>query len=66
MTKDITMKHIVTNSHQTIKGQAHMYATAIGSLMYAALGTRPDISYAVQTLAQYTQNPQPIHWTAMK
>jgi hypothetical protein len=42
------------------------YATAIGSLMYAALGTRPDIAYAVKTLAQYMQNPQPIHWTAVK
>ena len=43
-----------------------LYATAIGSLMYAAIGTRLDISFAVQTLSQFTQNPGPEHWIAVK
>ncbi|CAA7258947.1 unnamed protein product [Cyclocybe aegerita] len=42
------------------------YATLIGSLMYLAIGTRPDIAYTVQKLAQFTQNPKPKHWTAVK
>ena len=42
------------------------YATLIGSLMHLALGTRPDISYAVNRLAQFTQNPKPTHWTTVK
>jgi len=42
------------------------YATAIRSLMYAALATRPDIAYAVQQLAQFTKHPRPKHWTAVK
>ena len=42
------------------------YATLIGSLMYLALGTRPDIAYAVNRLAQFTQQPKPTHWTAVK
>jgi len=42
------------------------YATLIGSLMYLAIGTRPDIAYSVQRLAQFTQNPKPAHWTAVK
>jgi len=42
------------------------YATTIGSLMYAALTTHPDITYAVQRLAQFTKNPRPKHWTAVK
>ncbi len=42
------------------------YAAAIGSLMYAAIATRPDISFAVQTLSQFTSNPSPTHWTAVK
>lgn len=42
------------------------YTTAIGSLLYAAIGTRPDIAYAVNMLAQFTGNPQPAHWTAVK
>lgn len=43
-----------------------LYATAIGSLMYAVVGTRIDIAYAVQNLSQFTQNPGLEHWTAVK
>jgi hypothetical protein len=42
------------------------YAAAVGSLMYAAIGTRPDIAYAVQTLSKYTADPGKGHWTALK
>src|SRR5271168_5143750 len=42
------------------------YATLIGSLMYLSLATRPDITYAVNRLAQFTNNPLPKHWTAIK
>jgi hypothetical protein len=45
---------------------SHGYATLIGSLMYLALGTRPDIAYAVNKLAQFTSQPKPKHWTALK
>src|SRR6266508_4358749 len=44
----------------------HRYAQLIGSLMYLALGTRPDIAFAVNKLAQYTSNPKALHWTAVK
>lgn len=37
-----------------------LYAAAIGSLMYAAIGTRIDIAYAVKNLSQFTQNPGPV------
>jgi len=46
--------------------QSYRYAMAIGSLMYAALGTRPDIAFAVQCLSQFSANPSPEHWTAVK
>ena len=42
------------------------YAKAIGSLMYAAIQTRPDISFAVQHLSQYTTSPTQEHWTTVK
>ena len=45
---------------------SHGYATLIGSLMYLALGTQPDIAYAVNKLVQFTQLPKPKHWTAVK
>ena len=42
------------------------YREAIGSLMYAAIGTRPDITYAVTALSQYLQNPGRPHWEQAK
>ena len=42
------------------------YAKAIGSLMYAALRTRPDLAFAVQHLSQFTTLYRPEHWTAVK
>jgi hypothetical protein len=40
------------------------YLSLIGSLMYAALGTRPDISYAVTALSRYNAAPLAMHYTA--
>ena len=42
------------------------YQSAVGSLMYLAVSTRPDIAYAVNNLARFNSNPQKVHWTAMK
>jgi hypothetical protein len=33
------------------------YREAVGSLMYAAMGTRPDIAFATSTVAQFSDNP---------
>jgi hypothetical protein len=37
------------------------YAPMLGSLMYAMLCTRPDLSTAVSILSRYTKNPKKIH-----
>ena len=43
-----------------------LYQSAIGSLMYLANVTRPDISYAVHKLAQYCNQPGTVHWSMVK
>src|ERR1700684_1006126 len=42
------------------------YHEAVGSLMYATLGTRPDICYAVQTVSKFNNKPGLAHWEAVK
>jgi hypothetical protein len=42
------------------------YREAVGSLMYAAVATRPDIAFAVSALSQFLSNPGSIHWEAVK
>jgi transposase InsO family protein len=42
------------------------YREAVGSLMYAAMGTRPDIAFATSTVAQFSENPGWAHWEAVK
>jgi hypothetical protein len=45
---------------------ARNYPAAIGMLIWAAISTRPDISFAVQYLSQFLSHPGPEHWTAVK
>jgi hypothetical protein len=38
----------------------------VGSLIYAAIATRPDIAYAVAALAKFNSSPTEAHLTAVK
>lgn len=42
------------------------YQQAVGSLLYAAQATRPDIGYAVNLLCQFCNDPKRTHWAAAK
>ncbi|KAJ3489726.1 hypothetical protein NLI96_g1951 [Meripilus lineatus] len=42
------------------------YINAVGALMYLAIATRPDISFAVSVLSRFNSNPGPDHWKAVK
>src|SRR6266567_9151639 len=42
------------------------YHEAVGSLMYASLGTHPDITYVVQAVSRFSKNPGLPHWDTVK
>ena len=42
------------------------YASAIGSIMYAMICTRPDVSYALSVTSRYQADPGESHWTSVK
>ena len=42
------------------------YASAVGSLMYAMVCTRPDIAQAVVVVSWFMSNPGKDHWEEVK
>lgn len=55
--KDEMVKHVMKNIP---------YREAIGSLLFLTLTTRPDISFAVNFLSRYCEDPGMQHWSAVK
>jgi hypothetical protein len=55
---------IQASKKQASPQEINRYQQIIGSLMYAAIGSRPDIAYAVNKLSKYNQNPDKSHFTA--
>ncbi|KAM1696422.1 hypothetical protein ACFXTN_027951 [Malus domestica] len=57
-------------SPKTVEESQYMaqipYANVVGSLMYAMVCTRPDISQAVSIVSRYMHNPGKGHWQAVK
>ena len=43
-----------------------LYQSAVGSLLYLSVGTRPDITYAVSNVAKFSAKPTKQHWIAVK
>jgi len=67
---DVNVRLTSSQSPSTTAEHAQMrdvpYHEAVGSAMYATIGTRPDISFAVQTVSRFSTNPGPAHWDAVK
>jgi len=67
-------KPVVTPMHTQISAadiegelvDSTLYRSAVGSLMYLAVGTRPDIAFAVGRLAQHVEKPTKSLWVAVK
>jgi len=59
-----------TMSPTTVEKHEYMthvlYISVIGSLMYAMLCTRPDLSQAISMISRYMHDPDMGHWEAVK
>ena len=52
-------------NHKNTRDQL-TYSQIIGSLMYLACATRPDISFVVSKLSRFVANPGDDHWHALE
>ena len=55
----------LTTSEDREKMKVIPYASAIGSIMYAMLCTRPDVCLAISLAGRYQSNPGGDHWIAV-
>jgi hypothetical protein len=54
------------DSYEAVAEDKQWYSSAVGSLMYLMLCTRPDIAYSVSVLSRFLVNPGPSHLSAVK
>ncbi|GFT06412.1 retrovirus-related Pol polyprotein from transposon TNT 1-94 [Trichonephila clavipes] len=59
-------KGAISTDHSVSLSADVPYCEAVGSIMFLAIVTRPDIAYAVGVLSQVLDKPQQIHWTMVK
>ena len=52
--------------NQVTKMKGVPYNETIGSILWPAIISRLDITYAVGILSQFMQNPGPVHWEGVK
>lgn len=50
----------------TLPVEGSKYLSVLGSLLYLAIGTRPDLAFAVNFLARFSSRPNSDHWLAIK
>lgn len=56
----------VVNENVNSISDVYPYQEIVGCLLYLSQGTRPDISYAVNTLSRFNANPEMQHWVTLK
>jgi hypothetical protein len=57
-----TSVHLPKDGGVPLDTKMFSYRPLVGSMLYLAVTTRPDIAYAVGMLAKYSSNPTDIHW----
>ncbi|KAK3121646.1 hypothetical protein QOZ80_8BG0657920 [Eleusine coracana subsp. coracana] len=59
-------RNLILRKNKRIGRDQLRYSQIIGSLMYLASATRPDISFAVSKLSQFTSCSGDDHWRALE
>jgi hypothetical protein len=67
---DPNIWYLKSQCPQTLEQAAEMrripYREAVGSILYLAVATRPDIAFPTGILSQFMENPGRVHWEGVK
>ncbi|POV99253.1 hypothetical protein PSHT_13735 [Puccinia striiformis] len=66
LTPNLKLKEASDEDHASFKKENINYRSAIGLMNYIAGYTRPDISFAVSSLARFSVKPGMTHWNEVK
>ncbi|RKF64974.1 Retrovirus-related Pol polyprotein from transposon TNT 1-94 [Golovinomyces cichoracearum] len=58
--------NLLPSTEQASHSETHRYQQQVGSLIYLAINTRPDIAFAVNRCARYMSNPNESHYRALE
>ena len=62
----ITKDHCPVNNIGKAEMAKILYASAVGSLMYAMLCTSPNLAHSVRVISRFLSNPGKSHWATVK
>ncbi|XP_031258360.1 secreted RxLR effector protein 161-like [Pistacia vera] len=54
------------NEEEKLEMETVPYASALGSLMYLMVCSRPDLAFSVSLVSRFMSNPGKPHWSALK
>ena len=57
---------VLDDTENKLLGKEVPYRQAVGSLMYLATATRPDLAYAISIVSENLENPRTSDWCAVK
>ena len=61
-----TSTKLIKGGNEDTSVNQQLYQSAVGSLLYLSVATRPDITYAVSNVAMFCVKPTNQHWEAVK
>ena len=66
MDQFVDLNNAKVEDKESTPAEVKTYQSMVGSIMFAALGTRPDVAFAVGVLSRYKSRPLTMHFTAAK
>ena len=54
------------DDHSVGTEEEYPYSNAVESIMYAMIGTRPDLAFAVGVVSRFMSRPDSTHWSAVQ